>query len=102
MGSQLTGITYLTGMRALTVILTVIALGVYCQANTACKCINPFKGTKDYYIGVPQTTCRSSGNFCYVRCNAMCWDVRPAKGYGRCYSKLACRMVNPHYEWQWG
>jgi len=60
--------------------------------DTGCVCINPFLG-KDSDVkvnGDPDDMCRQI-NMCYVDCNSTCRDVQNAKGFGRCYSNLACK-----------
>ena len=47
-------------------------------------------GTSTEYVGDSSITCpRVSA--CYVSCQADCNDLQPAKGGGRCFSRLACR-----------
>jgi hypothetical protein len=60
------------------------------RPTTFCTCINPFIGTGAEYVGDSTITCPRLGA-CYVSCNADCNDLRPAKGGGRCYSRVACR-----------
>jgi hypothetical protein len=60
------------------------------RPTTFCTCINPFLGTGAEYVGDSTITCPRLGA-CYVPCNADCNDLKPAKGGGRCYSRLACR-----------
>jgi hypothetical protein len=60
------------------------------RPTTFCTCINPFIGTGAEYVGDSTITCPRLGA-CYVPCNADCNDLRPAKGGGRCYSRVACR-----------
>jgi hypothetical protein len=55
-----------------------------------CSCINPFAGTPNAYLGDPRGTCASTGT-CYVPCNSDCRDLMPARGRGRCVSRLACQ-----------
>jgi len=57
-----------------------------------CKCINPFKGPNSL-LGNPRHLCPK---FCYVSCNSRCHDKKPAKGKGRCWSKLGCAGVIPY------
>ena len=47
-------------------------------------------GTSTEYVGDSSITCpRVSA--CYVSCQADCNDLQPAKGGGRCFSRLACQ-----------
>merc|ERR1712215_165385 len=56
-----------------------------------CFCLNPFRGANSH-IGDPDVTCnRRYQPFCYVSCNSDCRDLRPARGFGRCFSRVACR-----------
>merc|ERR1719222_150853 len=69
--------------------------------DSGCVCINPFLGkfTDARVNGDPDAMCRKN-NHCYVDCNSMCRDVQNAKGFGRCFSKLACKgRVRGHYPW---
>jgi len=65
--------------------------------DTRCVCINPFhsKVTGVKVRGDPDDMCRRH-NMCYVDCNSSCRDVQNAKGFGRCYSKLACEDRGPY------
>merc|ERR1712080_521990 len=66
--------------------------------HSLCTCINPFRGL-DSHIGDPDVTCsRRKQPFCYVECNSDCRDLRPAKGGGRCYSRVACDTSIPAYD----
>merc|ERR1719333_730668 len=52
-----------------------------------CKCIDPWKGSTRYTWGDPRRCCPK---FCYVSCHSRCRDKQPARGHGRCWSKLGC------------
>ena len=42
------------------------------------------------YVGDSSITCPRV-RACYVSCQADCNDLQPAKGGGRCFSRLACQ-----------
>merc|ERR1712061_99644 len=70
--------------------------GVYHPAPPAplCDCINPFQGTKQAYLGDPDSLCGSGGpGHCYVACNGACRDQIQTKSASRCQSTLACAPV---------
>merc|ERR1712080_150837 len=70
----------------------------YVDDHSLCTCINPFRGL-DSHIGDPDVACsRRKQPFCYVECNSDCRDLRPAKGGGRCYSRVACDTSIPAYD----
>merc|ERR1719250_47216 len=62
----------------------------YQNPDIGCYCKNPFLGQQvNTQNGNPDFTC-ARGGYCYVDCNSNCRDIEDAKGFGRCYSKLAC------------
>merc|ERR1711942_1954 len=62
----------------------------YQNPDIGCYCKNPFLGQRvNTQNGNPDFTC-ARGGYCYVDCNSNCRDIEDAKGFGRCYSKLAC------------
>jgi hypothetical protein len=56
-----------------------------------CICYNPFQGTPQEALGDSVGMCANTlYRACYVSCNSDCRDLRPARGIGRCVSRIAC------------
>ena len=75
-------------------ITLVMLLNTINSSPTACKCSNPFEGTVQPQIGVPDRVCRSTG-VCFVPCGSGCRDESPSKGdfgFGKCSSAMACDL----------
>eukprot|EP00092_Neocalanus_flemingeri_P081049 GFUD01101171.1.p1 GENE.GFUD01101171.1~~GFUD01101171.1.p1 ORF type:complete len:105 (-),score=30.73 GFUD01101171.1:231-545(-) len=87
-------------MSPINTALVLLVFGAFmCQPSDAqygggfgCECTNPWLGQIfSEHQGDPANTCYGPAEFCYVDCRSDCRDCRPAKGRGRCWSKLACR-----------
>jgi len=63
--------------------------------GSSCKCVNPFSGTQQAFLGDKELTC-DTNQLCYVSCDSLCGDVELATGFtakkDRCVSRLACNL----------
>ena len=58
-------------------------LANYVPEGSSCKCVNPFSGTQQAFLGDKELTCETN-QLCYVPCDSLCgWVAQNSCGWVR-------------------